>query len=571
MAQNIHEMLAGRQSRRNQLRYGAALVALATSLLATPMAFAQESPATPPAGEASAQTARGQAPANRQPVTRTATQTGVSSFADSQIPGFQLRAALNVSETYTTNSVGTSSGVNGPDWITMVGLNLGLNEHSRRVSLDATYSGLVNYYAQGTQSTQFTNDLQAVGNVIAIPDYLNFIGRAFAQPVVVSNIGAQTANGVSANGFRNAYGYTVGPDITFHLGDFADSDTNVTYGATYFTNLAGSSGFTGIPGIAGPENTTRRSVSETLSSGTDFSRLNWSLVAGLNETDRPQGLFAERSGIATLRYAISPEIALLGTGGYDAISNTTALTRNVSGPVGMGGIELIFGEDFDLQLEAGQKYNDFSFFGALRWNLSSSALLSGSATDTITTPEGDMLNNLSNLTASSNGMLTSGANIYSSGLASSQGSFSAQPIGSLSYNQAITRIQRVDLNFADDFGRDHLIVNGFGMRLTQLSGIFFGPPVTNSEGVQATFSHDLTRELSASIGGGYNNYEELGGNAGTYIINGQIAYSMSPNTQLYLRTDYLNRDSSANLQALSPFTGSYNDFRVTIGFTHTLL
>lgn len=535
------------------------------------MAIAQESPATPPAGEASAPTAGGQPPVNRQPVTRTATQTGVSSFADSQIPGFQLTAGLNLSETYSTNSLGSSTNTRGPDWITMAGLDLGLNEHSRRVSLDATYTGLVNYYAQGTQSTQFTNNLQAIGNVIAIPDYLNIIGRAFAQPVVVSNVGAQTASGVSANGFRNAYGYSVGPDITFHLGNFANSDTNASYGATYFTNLSGFSGGTGIPGIAGPQDTTRRSVTETLSSGTDFSRLNWSLVGGLNETDRAQGLFAERSAIATLRYAISPEIALLGTGGYDAISNTTSLTRNVSGPVGMGGIELIFGEDFDLQVQAGQKYDDFSFFGALRWNLSASAVLSGSATDTITTPEGDMLNNLSNLTASANGMLTSGANIYSSGLASSQGAFSAQPIGSLSYNQAISRIQRVDFNFADDFGRDHVNMNAFGMRLTQLSGIFFGPPVTNSEGVQASFTHDLTRELNATIGGGYTNYEELGGNSGTYMVNGQVAYSVSPDTRIYFRADYLNRTASANLQALSPFTGSYDDVRLTIGFTHKLL
>ena len=486
------------------------------------------------------------------------------------IPGFQFTAALNLSETYTTNSYG-SSATAGDDWITLAGLNLGLNEHSARVSLDATYNGQVNYYARGSQSTQYLNDLQAVGNVIAIPDYLNIIGRAFAQPIVVSNVGPATASGASANGFRNSYGYNIGPDVTFHLGSFANSDTNATFGQAYFTNLAGASSFPGIPGIPGPQNTTQRMVSERLTSGTDFSRLNWSLVGMFNEMDRPQGLFAEKSGVATLRYAISPEIALLGTGGYDAISNRTALTRDVSGPVGMGGIELTFGEDFSLQVQAGEKYNDFSFLGSLRWNMTASATVTGSATDTITTPEGNTLNNLSNLTASANGMLTSSANLYSSGLASSLGSFSAQPMGSLSYNQAISRIQRIDLTFAEEFGRNHLSLMAFGMRLTQLTAPFFGPPVTNDAGVQASLSHDLTRQLSATIGGGYTNYEELGGNAGTYSVNGELSYSASPNTRFYLRADYLNRDSSQSLQALSPLTQSFNDVRITIGLTHTLL
>ena len=49
--------------------------------------------------------------------------------------------------------------------------------------------------------------------------------------------------------------------------------------------------------------------------------------------------FSEKAGVGTLRYAITREIAILGTGGYDALSNSTPLTRNLSGPVGMGGIK----------------------------------------------------------------------------------------------------------------------------------------------------------------------------------------------------------------------------------------
>ena len=523
LGHNIREMPASglRHSRR---RIGSA--AVAAWLLAAPSSYAQE-PAASGAG----------APAAPAP-SRPAGESGVSNFVDSLIPGFQFDAGVNLSETYATNAGGNAAAARS-DYITLFSLNAGMHEHSRRVSLDANYIGAVNFFAQNTQPTQFTNYLDAVTNVLAIPDYLTFIGKAFAQPVVISNLGAVTANGsVTPSGFRNGYGFSVGPDLTFRLADFATSDTILTYGAAYFTNPAGARNFPGIPGIGGPQNTQTRSATEKLSSGTDFSRLTWSLVGVFSETARPQSLLSEKAGVGTLRYAISNEVSLLGTGGYDAISNSVSLTRNVSGPVAMGGIALTFGEDLQMEFQAGQKYNSASYLGTLRWNISPTAVVSGSATDSIQTPESQLLNSLTDLTATANGTLTTGADIYANGTSSSLASFNAQPLGSLSYNQVIARYQRVNLSFAEDFERDHFNVMAFGTRETQLSGFFIGPAVVNSWGGQATYSHDITRLLSGTVGTGYNNYQELGGHASTITVNGQLALSLSPDTRVYFRTDY---------------------------------
>ena len=154
--------------------------------------------------------------------------------------------------------------------------------------------------------------------------------------------------------------------------------------------------------------------------------------------------------------------------------------------------------------------------------------------------------------------------------ASSLSTFNAQPLGSLSYNQVIARYQRVSLAFVEDFDRNHASLEVFGLRQTQLSAVVLGLPVNNSWGGQATFSHNLTRLLTATIGGGYNNYQELGGHARTLSVNGQIDYSLSPDTRIYFRTDYLDRQSSSSLQQLSPFTGSLDDLRITLGVSHTL-
>src|SRR5437868_1795671 len=192
--------------RRSLFRGGAALAALAVFLLAAPHSRAQEPTAVAANGPSPA--AGG---ARTAAVTRRAPgQPGESSFTDTSIPGFGLDATVNLGETYTTNAGGFAGGGQS-DFLTFGGIDVNMHEHSRRVSLDATYSGQVYFYDQGTQSTQFTNNLQAVGNVIAIPEYVNFKASAFAQPVVLSNVGIVTANGtVSPNGYRNSYGYSAG-------------------------------------------------------------------------------------------------------------------------------------------------------------------------------------------------------------------------------------------------------------------------------------------------------------------------------------------------------------------------
>jgi len=58
--------------------------------------------------------------------------------------------------------------------------------------------------------------------------------------------------------------------------------------------------------------------------------------------------------------------------------------------------------------------------------------------------------------------------------------------------------------------------------------------------------------------------------ASIYNVNGSLSYTLSPDTSVYLRTDYMTRDSSQSLQSLSPFTGSTDDLRVSIGLSHTL-
>jgi len=144
-------------------------------------------PTAPPASTASATdaTAPTQVAANAQIAT-------AESSALSTIPPFIWGATLNASEGYVSNASGLSGGSKS-DFLTTIGFSAFVHDHTGRVSLDATNNFYTDIYDEGTRAAQFNENLQALGSVVAIPDYLTIYARAFASPVLTSDLGVATA------------------------------------------------------------------------------------------------------------------------------------------------------------------------------------------------------------------------------------------------------------------------------------------------------------------------------------------------------------------------------------------
>src|SRR5262249_24099617 len=147
------------------------------------------------------------------------------------------------------------------------------------------------------------------------------------------------------------------------------SETLPSYGQVFFSTPPGTTAANTIPGLQGPENTTMRSVTETVSSGPDFGRLKWQLIGLYSETDNANALLTEKNGTANLQYAIDYEWSLILTGCYDAINDSIPLFANVSSPFILGGFGLKMGQDFNFQIEAGERYKKFSLTSNLQWSI----------------------------------------------------------------------------------------------------------------------------------------------------------------------------------------------------------
>ena len=485
-------------------------------------------------------------------------------------PEFQWNASVNFSESYVTNATG-SPGASQPDYVSSPGFVTDLHEHSRRISLDANYNFATYFYAKGTVPTQISNYLQALGNVDVIPEYLDLNLKAFAQPVATSNFGVVSEGGREVPGaYANSYGYFATPDLKFNWGDVATFKTMPSYGQDFFMNPPGSSALNTIPGLSAPDNTTIRSLTEIISSGPDFGRLNWNLIGLFNETDQQQSLLSEKSGIAKGRYAFNYEWSLIVTAGYDAVTDTVHLLHNVSGPVALAGFGLTLGPDFSLQAEAGERYNSPSFDGNLRYNLTPRSVLTASVNDFVQTPEGQLLNSLTSLTALPNGILTSANNVLGNGMASTLTPFSVQSPDNPALTQFVSRNQTATVSFIEEFERTHASLQLFGTHQTFLTPGFTGPPTADSWGAQLLASRNLTPLFVATLGGGYTYNEEFGGHASTINVQGELNYSLGRQTRIFLRSAYADRLSSASLLDLSPLSGGVTGFSVTLGISHAL-
>src|SRR4029077_17390747 len=188
----------------------------------------------------------------------------------------------------------------------------------------------------------------------------------------------------------------------------------------------------------------------------------------------------------------------------------------------------------------------------------------GSANDSITTPEGQLLDNLNNLIATPNGELSSNDNLLGNGAPALLSSFDFQALGNLSFDQNVSRNQTLSLAWLEDLERNHLGLSFFGIRRTFLSGVLIGPPRTTSWGSRLALSRDITPVLVGSVRGGYTVTQELGGTARIFSAGAEMRYSLTREMELSLRGDYLDRHSSTELVKLSPFTGSLSDYRFTL-------
>ena len=377
--------------------------------------FLSESPARAEAITTPVDASQVATPPSPNPFDNTVPTDDLLAIPVGNVPDLQLFGALQFSENY---DFGGGYGSSPSDLYSQATLQLGARYNTRKIQLYANYALSGSYYARNHGLNQYINNLNFAASGEVIPEHLILNVNGFAAPTLLSRTGEISASGqlLSPSNTTNTYGYTVEPEFFLRLRDIANSVTTASYGQVFFV-------YPSIPGISsapgsvsdqllqllegfgtpkpvlfgGIQNASSVNASQRIASGDYFGRFNWALTGSYSKQDQQSFSDTEKDGTVDLAYAFDHTISLLATGGYSQFTATIPLSRDLSGPIYMGGLSLTPSPSFKLTGEGGVRNRFATYTGSLTWNISARTAMDGNLTDSITTPQGSILAGLPGL------------------------------------------------------------------------------------------------------------------------------------------------------------------------------
>jgi uncharacterized protein (PEP-CTERM system associated) len=479
-------------------------------------------------------------------------------------PALLLNGAVDLAEGYDTNAgsslQGTSTGQ--PDTFTRGIGELGIHYGSRRLMLDAHYSLTGYYYNHFHSVDELQNRLNLTAKAVLVPDHLFLNFNAFAAPTTLSRVGPLSANQVSPSNInnRNTYGYIAQPMFQMRLGEYAISQTSLSEDQVNFTQPLPSNTSPTLPFVPAG-NTTSTSAVEQISSGPYFGRFKWDLTASYTDMQQTTQSTKDSQGTVDAAYAVDRVIAVLATAGYDQFKASVPLTQSLSGPIAIGGFRYSFGPTFSLVAGAGVKNNFPTYLGSLHWDATAMFKIDGSLTDSIGTAQGNILNNLSGLALSAEGVFSYPQSNYWQTLGQALfpqfGTVSPIPTLGLALDNSIDHDRTAQLAFVrqDPDQRTQYRLSFFSDTRNQLNVTTQTIPSTSSlYGASLGATHKLRRDLTGYAGVTYSVANEFGGQDRIITANAGLTYSMAKDLDCYVTGQYLQRESSGQIAGIVPLT-----------------
>ena len=477
------------------------------------------------------------------------------------IPELQLFGALDLNANYDFGG-----GQGSPsDFYSQATLQLGARYNSRKTQLYANYSLTGSYYASNHGLNQYVNNLNLASSTEVIPEHLILNVSGFAAPTLLNRTGAISASGqlLSPSNTTNTYGYSVEPEFFLRFRDILNSVTTASYGQVFFV-------YPSVPGVStapgsvsdqllqllegfgtpkpvlfgGVQNSSSINASQRIASGDYFGRFNWALTGTYTKQDQQSFSDTEKDGTLDLAYALDRSISVLGTGGYSQFTATIPLSRDLSGPIYMGGFSLTPSESFKLTAEGGVRNRFATYTGSLTWNVSPVTAIDGNLTDSITTPQGSILAGLPSLS----GALLSAASLPQAAPTVDQALNPQLSTSSPYYSQglalqnAIYHDRQAHLNFSQTDERNSYMLSFHGELRDLLTPIPGLKPKSSLYGVDLSLTRKVRQDLTSYLLTGYSYADEFNGRDKIFNATLGAAYHLTDTFSVYAEDRYLHRD-----------------------------
>lgn len=250
---------------------------------------------------------------------------------------------ISASETFTDNIDLEPNGQKRVALITQVAPGVDLRGTGKRLNLALSTAVNFTYTTLNAHQTDLDVNLTATGNAEILTDLFFFDASASISQQALDAGEATSATDTNDRNLDTVQTYIVSPYLRHRLGNFADAEERYTALVSRSSSDTFSDSVDHIFDVS-------------LTSGTDFNRLLWTLSArAVNTVEADDADEKERSASLGLEFVVTREVSLLGGVGYEKF-DFGANRKGIEGVTWNAGLRLRPGPRLDISGTYGQQF-----------------------------------------------------------------------------------------------------------------------------------------------------------------------------------------------------------------------
>ncbi len=278
-----------------------------------------------------------------------------------------------------SDNVGLGAGSGIADFSTAVTPGLRVEADGNRLDLSFDYKITRVTFWQNPNLDEFRHNLSARADVEIIPDFLFLGAESAIREEFIDNTGAISAGGANSTSNRSTVQtHNFNPSVRHRFGSFADLGLSYLLSTTLVQ--------------AGADDSTTHTANLGLASGAQFRTFQWQLdltgsmraSTGNSTGGGAAGNVSDDRLTATLNltYPVSPRFALLGSVGYEEISDNQ-VAKDPIGAIWNAGFRWSPSDRTDVSATYGRRFDDDNVNVSIAYAITSSLNFSASFSQTL--------------------------------------------------------------------------------------------------------------------------------------------------------------------------------------------
>ena len=454
-------------------------------------------------------------------------------------PTWQVIPSFGLGESFTDNVNLQPPGQTQNDLITSISPGLDITGQSSRLHATLDFDPQILIFELSGSSPVFQPNLLGTAHAEVVPETFFFDSSAAITQQFVNLAGPVAATTLTtSNNLQTTTAFNASPFVTHHFGDIADTETRYRFA---FSSVGGNAAINGIS-IA-PQY--YHEFSQSIKGGDYFGEFGWTLTGDYNRTSgltTAVGAPGAAVGSDTyvkldLNHPIYDRISATGEVGWEHITNPT-ITTQTSGAIWNVGLRYDPSPYASASFSVGQRYGGTDYEFNLRYDLGPRTHVTAAYTQTVTTTQSLIANNVNSVIIGPNGTIIN----PQTGLPITPGSL---PITTLSLSNGSFLDKHFEVNFNATRDRNTYNVTGYIDSQSQQ----IAASNTQAFDGTASWTRQLWPDLTSTLSGSYTRVNFQDGTERVdnyYFVNAGLTYTLSPSASAQL--NFVRSDRKSNMQ-----------------------